>query len=912
MTNAVYRTTIEALEAVMSPRAVSRSLQEGLSSLGKTPATVSVEDVEGILKGQVFRLLQATMPAVAAKETVRKLLDKLEPLRAPAGAAAVDLSEQGRALDELQRGLKRFNLYFEWPETQKLRTQVGLLKADHEAGRAADALVKDARAGLSALERKLEDHLVAQARELGELEAGLESVKTLESPKVRRLESLIGQIGRAQEARELAPAEGERARKLVTDLRKLAGTGAAPETLPPEAGLLDVNNGALPTTDVHAARADPEGDPTETRDERLRRIDAENELHKLEALTREFGELFAHQPAWAEETARRRALVGDAGDPEVEALSSLLTNAQEALRGALTREFGALQATLGAGAGDGELGRALQVALGVLKTALPSLADVQKVRSLAKVLEAQAQEHARELEAAQADFEAKLQAQGEALGRFKEALARHQNVPAAATEHRALFEAVTRLAATQAQGRVAAEDVSAAQTAEAALEARVAKNTQTSPLERERALVRALLSRLQVLPLLPASEGAAGALKGELEALLQRDSIGPEEVQKAQARAARFEAALKAAYDKRLGALQERAEALGDPALAGRLEAERAAFTESRGDFHSGSHSGSHGSSHSDYPDLHALERALQAALENRRAAMLGELHALEGELEPYRALGPELTGDLGGLLQETRKNVEEGALIQALAPLRARLGVLQNEAEKRLEGFETRLGAALAAFEPVSRLNSDETSAVKRALHHLDTQQDAFHRVSLSVRLELEASLREAETLIKELQAQFEATRAVADFLVGDGLFDDILGVFDDPQEPYAPPGGGDALEKLLEAYLHHPEVRAAAVLSGGGKLVGGRLDLSLEALHKALRGVEDDAGTVGQGRQAGDTAPLVLEAQGHPIIAAWPTEGYRVVLVLTNLSGASVVVARLGSDIDAFGTILRGSTFA
>ena len=893
MTNAVYRTTVEALEAVMSPRAVSRSLQEGLTSLGKTPATVSVEDVEGILKGQVFRLLQATMPAVAAKETVRKLLDKLEPLRATAGAAAVDLSEQGRALDELQRGLKAFNLYFEWPETQKLRTQVGLLKADHEAGRAADALVRDARAGLGALERKLEDHLVAQARELGELEAGLESVKTLEGPKVRRLESLIGQIGRAQEARELAPAEGERARKLVTDLRKLAGTGAAPNPPPPEAGLLDVKGGAPPTADVHAAQADPKGDPAGRLDERLRRIDAENELHKLEALTREFGELFAHQPAWAEEVARRRALVGGADDPEVGALSSLLTDAQEALREALTREFGALQAALGAG--DGELGRALRVVLGVLKTALPSLADVQRVRSLAKVLEAQAQEHARELEAAQAEFEAKLRAQGEALGRFREALARHQNVPAAAAEHRALHEAVTRLAATQAQGRVAADDLNAAQTAEAALEARVARSTQTSPLERERAQVRALLSRLQVLPLLPTSEGAAGALKGEFEALIQRDAIGPEEVQRAQARAARFEAALKAAYDKHLGALFKRAGALGDPALTGRLEAERAALE-----------------SHSDYPDLHALERALQAAFENRRAAMLGELHALEGELEPYRALGPELTGDLSGLLQETRKNVEEGALTEALAPLRARLEALQDEVEKRLGGFETRLSAALVAFEPVSRLNSDETATVKRTLHHLDTQRDAFHRVSLSVRLELEASLREAEALIEGLQAQLEATRAVADFLVSDGLFDDILGVFGDPQEPHAPPGGGDALEKLLETYLRRPEVRAAAVLSTQGKLVGGRLDLPLEALHKALGGAEGGANTVGQGRHTGDTAPLILEAQGHPVIAAWPTEGYRVVFVLTSLGSASAVVARLGTDMEAFGTILRGPTFA
>ena len=537
--------------------------------------------------------------------------------------------------------------------------------------------------------------------------------------------------------------------------------------------------------------------------------------------------------------------------PDTATLAALLADARETLREALTREFGALRRALGADVPDGgDLERALQVALGVLQTTLPSPADTQRVRSLAKVLEAQAQERARGLEAAQAEFEAKLASQGEALGRFRDTLARHQNVHAAAAEHRALHEAVARLAATQTQRRVDTEDVSAAQAAEAALEARVAKSTLTPPLERERAHVRALLSRLQVLPLLPASEGAAGALKGELETLLKRDTLGPEEVQKAQARAARFEAALRAAYSKHLGTLQARAANLEEGALVGRIEAARAAFSDS----------------HTDYPDLHALERALQTALENRRAAGLGELHALEAELGPYRALGAERVGDLDALLQDAREKVEEGAPAQvaaALAPLRARLAALQSEVEARLEGFDTRLGAALGAFERVSRLNSDETGAVKRTLHHLDAQRDAFHRVSLTVRLELEASLREAETLIKDLQAQFEATRAVADFLVSDGLFDDILGIFDAPQD--APPASADALQELLEGYLQRPEVRAAAVLSSGGELVGGHLDLSLNALHEALEGSEG-AGVPGQERHADDTAPLMFGGGGPP----------------------------------------------
>ena len=631
----------------MSPRAVSRSLQEGLTSLGKTPATVNVEDVEQILKGQVFRQLQATMPAVAAKEAIHKLLTKLEALRQSAPSPAADLRGQGRALDELQNALKPFNLYFEWPETQKLRTQIGLLKTDHEAGRAAHGLVEDARAQLGALRQKLEDHLVAQARELSDLEAGLESVKTLGGSKVRRLESLTGQIRRAQDERELASAEVERARKLVTDLRKLmessvvhdasqatdAGLLPGVESVESERGLLTRLGKPTATPGPRAAfqkNAQSEKNAQETKDgsvdalgERLRRIDAEEALRKLESLTRSFSHLLAHESAWAEKIAQLRTLIESGGDEtpdtaqpdfaqpditqEIAALASQLPLSREALRKALTREFETLQASLGEGPQDEpELARALQIALGVLETALPSLADTQKVRGLAKA----AQERARELEAAQADFEARRQAQGEALRRFQNALERHAQVSAAAAEHRALFEAVTRLAATQAQGRVDAGLVSAAQEAEAALEGKVAKTTQISPLERERSLLRALLSRLQVLPLLPALEAPVEELKGELETLLRRDTIGQTEVHKAQARAAGVEAALKAAYGDFLEALRARAAELEAPALLQRVEAERAAFGQPNGD----------------YPDLHALERALQAASENLRATALGRL----------------------------------------------------------------------------------------------------------------------------------------------------------------------------------------------------------------------------------------------------------------------------------------------
>ena len=117
--------------------------------------------------------------------------------------------------------MRPFNLYFEWPEVQKLRAQVQLLESEQEAGREATSLVDDAEAQLQEVEQKLEDHLVLQARELGELQEAFEQVRTLGGAKVRRLESLVHHIGEAQAGRQLAPAEVERARRLARDLRKL-------------------------------------------------------------------------------------------------------------------------------------------------------------------------------------------------------------------------------------------------------------------------------------------------------------------------------------------------------------------------------------------------------------------------------------------------------------------------------------------------------------------------------------------------------------------------------------------------------------------------------------------------------------------------------------------------------------------
>src|SRR5690606_25274366 len=198
------------------PRVVSRSLKEGLRQHGSSPDAVDVATLEQILKGHVYRQLQVTMPVTEAKSTVAGIVERLRELGDVKGSAGVSgLEAQRERLERLQQALKPYNLYFEWPEVQKLRAQLQLLEADHEAARgsgaqrgrlgrlqqarrpasrcvecpearrprarlqllgadheaarASGALLADAGAQLEVVAQKLEDQLVLQAREIGEL-----------------------------------------------------------------------------------------------------------------------------------------------------------------------------------------------------------------------------------------------------------------------------------------------------------------------------------------------------------------------------------------------------------------------------------------------------------------------------------------------------------------------------------------------------------------------------------------------------------------------------------------------------------------------------------------------------------------------------------------------------------------------
>ncbi|HAH40115.1 MULTISPECIES: hypothetical protein [Thermus] len=214
MRESPYRILEEALRPHLGARA-QVVLEEGLKRLGKRPEELSEKDAETLLKGLIFRELQARLPAAQARRAVEEALARLAP--APEGG-----------LEALERGLARFGLYVDWPEVGRLRALVNRLRREPDP-----RLLQEGLALLDHLEEKLEEALLRQAQDLAHLEEALERVRPLGGPKVRRLESLIQIVREAHREGTLAQGEVERARALALELRKyLASSAVQPATLP--------------------------------------------------------------------------------------------------------------------------------------------------------------------------------------------------------------------------------------------------------------------------------------------------------------------------------------------------------------------------------------------------------------------------------------------------------------------------------------------------------------------------------------------------------------------------------------------------------------------------------------------------------------------------------------------------------
>jgi chromosome segregation protein len=254
--NAIYEATVKILGDELPLSTLQHNLNEGLQRLGKDATNVGFRDMEKVLKGGIYRQLQVQLPAGQAKNRIQQVIDSIAKYDTGDNATeseATVLKRQDTNLTALEDALKKFNLYFEWPEVQKFRAQINVIREQHAVKRPVPELIKDAQTQLGTLERKLSDLLVRQNRDVLELKHDLDRVRSVGGPRVKRLESLVTQLETSQGKGEITPAEVERARKLASELRKLVESSVV--TTPTEGDQVAPTSVQAPAAQVSGGQA---------------------------------------------------------------------------------------------------------------------------------------------------------------------------------------------------------------------------------------------------------------------------------------------------------------------------------------------------------------------------------------------------------------------------------------------------------------------------------------------------------------------------------------------------------------------------------------------------------------------------------------------------------------------------------
>jgi len=908
--NPVYQTAVTELEAVLSPRIVSRALKEGLRQLGRSPEAADVGDLEKVLKSQVYRQLQVMMPVTQAKETVAGILTRLEGSAArggePTGAGGGGLEAQAERLAALQRELKPFNLYFEWSEVQKLRAQVQLVYDDHAAGREAPELLAEAEAQLATVKQKLEDQLVLQARDVGELQDTLELVRELGGTRVRRLETLVNQVLAAQAQRQLAQAEKERAHRLGHELRRsLEGGDHATPLAAPAQGLtpqVEATRGEAPeamaeqTAELAEAPAEPVGAAPDDVGGRVHRLDIDAELHQLRALETEYASVLEYLPELAAHLSELRSELEAERSvaPVLSAMRDDLEATSAALRDDLRDEFEEVLAsleTLRPDVDKSELEQALRVTLGILTSALPSLTDVEHVRRLHQL----AKEQEEVLDRDDESQRAALRAQAELLARLEATLLSREGDDAVQEEVERLRSEFDQLRLAQSQMSVAHELVSSAREAEEALARSLAARA-TEASEKRLAQLTALRAKLERLPVTLTLTDRAAALHNEVQRLIQEQenaaavaalllddvTAGPpvlpeSELDSLSTEIETLQLEVTTSLRNRLMRLAEEATELGNHPLIEHIQRALLGLELDR------------------YPDLAQLQAALRNEREARRQEQVDELKRLSQAASPFE--GYESGAELKALLADARARIEAGEPAHTLRRVAELIDLLELDADEKLAGLPARLDAALEALEPVSKLNSDGVITVRRILYHLDSQREVLPRLSRGLQLHLESALSQAERMLVELRSEYEATRLVAGQVVSGGLLDDVLGIFRTPGAASGEPtAAGLDRASMLASYLSEDYVRAGAWTSADGSLLAGDEGAAL-----------GDSGALGSAAAAAlpGTTAVCLQNNDGALVVAWPGNGELLTLRVSDPDLAGLLASRLRRELASRGSV-------
>lgn len=337
----LHQLPVNLLGDLVSPRAVERTLQDAAAARGWQVERLTPGQLQEILKQDVYRRLLHNVSPIVAKKRITDVLT--EVARPPEGGAAPLGLNPVAALEEAAR---KFTLYFDWPEAQRLRGVLGIARAESEGGRPVVSLVQDGQNLIAQMERRLQEGLVGQAQELAELRAVFTRVQGLGGREVRRLESLLGQLDQAQNEGTLLPAELERARNLSFKLRRNLESSV-------------VQPGSPQAVDAAEAQA------------RVQALEQEHAAQQFAALSREFAPLLRIRPDLETQAEALRQGAAPLSEPVVAEWRTRLTQARDEAGTAQRTELEQLERQLSAFASSPEF-RQGRIALDVARLTLQS------------------------------------------------------------------------------------------------------------------------------------------------------------------------------------------------------------------------------------------------------------------------------------------------------------------------------------------------------------------------------------------------------------------------------------------------------------------------------------------------------------------------------------------------------------
>ncbi len=325
----LHRSTMKMLSDLISPKALERILSDAARDRHTTLSALDAATLQDILKRDIYRRLQLSVPAALAKRRVQEVIDSLAE-----NQSQQTLSSHSTQVVTLEEQARQFALYFDWPETQRLRAVLSVARQTTAEGKDAEALLQEGAELIDGLGRKLSEGLVTQGHDLSELKASSLRLGGVGGPKVRRLEALIKQISEAQDTRTLLPAEVERALALTLTLRKQIESSVVQQLGPAQQremamSLISQDQGETRPFDL--ASLPPEAQA------RVQTLEREHEARLLSELAREYAALLRHDAPLEQgvQALRERSVAGEVlGEAALDGLRERLALARAQVAGA--------------------------------------------------------------------------------------------------------------------------------------------------------------------------------------------------------------------------------------------------------------------------------------------------------------------------------------------------------------------------------------------------------------------------------------------------------------------------------------------------------------------------------------------------------------------------------------------------